>query len=903
MTEIKIWGRTLEEWGKDGFVKKDGFPKYDNASTIANEGGKLKRVKKGGAKEDYKSPSSPKKKQVPTKFRGRVRPATLYVVLHWTGIPRKYDKEKDWAIWGNYVLGRDGTIYTGWHHDISAGHCSGTSTQTGSGGDYFFSKFGVGIEMVNIGHFKRVGKAADKKYRDRADKLYDWIPAKTKGLEAAHTHSGGAEKEKYFVRIVANPWEGHAGNPLKAKKNQPLADFMAEFEDPGGDPDAQYAGMIYLVKALCESYSIPKKFLQFPWMHGVGKGDPDYEMLKWAFRGIVGHTNVQNNKVDPGPCLDYFRLMRGITDLWYFPIDLAPQKDKATGKPMARDLSLTAKREHFWDAAELPKFYARCESGTDGFFPVGKFNVWHNGIHLKVEPGQPVYCGASGWIVAARLGDDLDLFGGKTSARFVLVRHKVQYKVKRFFADGKKYVRTTKKTTVYLKSDKTDTVPGLSPTPAGTPYEDLGASGERQKVKSLEGIEGFIPKGTFAEVEDAEMKGTWITDYSQPAIDVYSLYMHLAKPDDFEAAKYGKEPKWLYRLKPEELDKLKGGEVVILDRPVFAGDLLGYAGKFDGRDVLHWEVFSPEEIAEGVYEDTRMAVKDGDADNVMCDFEKLKQFILDTTGDKVFSEVEIKNAVARMRRMKAYHKSEWAAESPDEFPEPIKERLSRDGKALWNEGKKLTFWPKIAEAKEVGIGEAGGKAKKGIVWFYHPLTFMSFINERADRIIAPVSGGDEDEEPVGATGIEGAYWSTPAGERLEGPELTVVVGTKVGLTAKLSGLDEGTEVDFYVMDRDWDRDEYDDASPEELEERGFPGPGDDFVQKVSKPVTEVDKESGKASVTAEWEIVDSEWGSDEVYFIAVVASDKAVTLAGFEDELEPGLVLSDNELLVPEPAT
>ena len=80
--------------------------------------------------------------------------------------------------------------------------------------------------------------------------------------------------------------------------------------------DAQYAALIKLVAALCQTF--PRVSPDAP---RIG-GDPDAGVLpglmtatdRHGFGGIVGHHHLTGEKVDPGPAFDWPRLLEGLHD-------------------------------------------------------------------------------------------------------------------------------------------------------------------------------------------------------------------------------------------------------------------------------------------------------------------------------------------------------------------------------------------------------------------------------------------------------------------------------------------------------------------------------------------------------------------------------------------------------------
>ena len=73
--------------------------------------------------------------------------------------------------------------------------------------------------------------------------------------------------------------------------------------------EPQLASVIRLVTHLCKKHNVPA---QYPPL-GPGTFDPDDKTLA-AFKGILGHSALDNQKSDPGPHFDWERLLAGVRE-------------------------------------------------------------------------------------------------------------------------------------------------------------------------------------------------------------------------------------------------------------------------------------------------------------------------------------------------------------------------------------------------------------------------------------------------------------------------------------------------------------------------------------------------------------------------------------------------------------
>lgn len=195
----------------------------------------------------------------------------------------------------HFLLDLDGTIYQtmdvkerGWHATIA-------------------NNRSIGIEIANIGAYPIAGSTGEPVTPEmiEASPLGDWY---------------GHDRLGPYLTLPA--WQGDGGLPegFLASRPRPVRPFPIVGEIHGTVltqydlTDAQYESLIRLTAALVEIF--PNLQPDYP------RGD-DGRVLDRAlsraefdrFRGLLGHSHVQENKIDPGPAFDWERVVEGARSL------------------------------------------------------------------------------------------------------------------------------------------------------------------------------------------------------------------------------------------------------------------------------------------------------------------------------------------------------------------------------------------------------------------------------------------------------------------------------------------------------------------------------------------------------------------------------------------------------------
>lgn len=178
---------------------------------------------------------------------------------------------------------------------------------------------------------------------------------------------------------------------------------------------AQYEQMKKLSRALLRL--LPNLPAEYPQSSpGQQSWDTLPKPASLAFAGYIGHYHLTEEKWDPG-WWDFKAYCRDLRGQFVFPLyPKAPKKDQVAPTIPTQTSELRA------DATQL---YALNEKDADGgYYPVGPWGehrLWHGGVHLAKQPGDPVFAPFPGRLVAARMGAESSI----GSVDFLLMRHQM----------------------------------------------------------------------------------------------------------------------------------------------------------------------------------------------------------------------------------------------------------------------------------------------------------------------------------------------------------------------------------------------------------------------------------------------------------------------------------------------
>jgi N-acetyl-anhydromuramyl-L-alanine amidase AmpD len=205
----------------------------------------------------------------------------------------------------HFLLDLDGTIYQTLDLKERARHASVANDRS------------VGVEIANIGAYPA----------GAANPLAGWYQTNASGT----------------ARITLPPalgdggirTPGFAGHPAR---NEPVRGLIQGEDLVQYDfTPEQYAALTQLTAALCRIF--PKIKCQYP-QDAEGKliphKLPDAELAQ--YQGVLGHYHIQTDKVDPGPAMDWDRVIGGARKI----LGMEPPRKQPPGGPLltprARDL-------------------------------------------------------------------------------------------------------------------------------------------------------------------------------------------------------------------------------------------------------------------------------------------------------------------------------------------------------------------------------------------------------------------------------------------------------------------------------------------------------------------------------------------------------------------------------------
>lgn len=228
----------------------------------------------------------------------------------------------------------------------------------------------------------------------------------------------------------------------------------------------------------------------------------------------------------------------------------------------------------------------------------------------------------------------------------------------------------------------------------------------------------------------------------------FTLLFHLddenADPDGQPAwMKHGKDKKWFADL--------ARGEVAILDEPVTAGEPVGHFGEAgkpgNWQGVVHFEIFSVDELGAQLEPDFWKAL-DGTRGGRFCTLPEIINPI-DRDHSQSLAHSEIVNffhnnpARAQFHKLAVRHVSEWGDRN-DWWPSLNK---ARDFGRLTTAQKRKLFAEQIQSmlwwGDNIDADSSLGLPSDKLVWGYHPITFVSWMNSKLRGATATRAKGVE----------------------------------------------------------------------------------------------------------------------------------------------------------------
>ncbi len=237
----------------------------------------------------------------------------------------------------------------------------------------------------------------------------------------------------------------------------------------------------------------------------------------------------------------------------------------------------------------------------------------------------------------------------------------------------------------------------------------------------------------------------------------YSLYFHLYNEGTADNISRN-APDWVTQAKSSLFKK----QVTLLDIPVQGGTYIGRIGKAgpNFENQVHFEIFAPEEIlgdlGKGVWE-----VIDGTSGGRFSDSKHINQAIDISPKDGKLSRKELldffrQGDKSSARYLTTLHVSEWTAE-PD-WQEALS--LSADYGNLSKDRLQTLVDTQITPGLwwTQAVATHAKLPRDGVVYHYHPISFLRFVSEKMIEAQATASDGvnafaqsDAEAPPDGVT--------------------------------------------------------------------------------------------------------------------------------------------------------
>jgi N-acetyl-anhydromuramyl-L-alanine amidase AmpD len=237
-------------------------------------------------------------------------------------------------------------------------------------------------------------------------------------------------------------------------------------------------------------------------------------------------------------------------------------------------------------------------------------------------------------------------------------------------------------------------------------------------------------------------------------VQFYSLYMHLA-----DATKAAAPVEWLTKSERWKKDG-KPGQVALLDEPIEAGAVIGHVSTVGPGDLsraqVHVGFFSASELFTDI-DGSPWSLVDGTAGGRFCDVATINDAI-DENKDGMLSRQELSAFYAagggsQMHPLITLHVSEWTFEpswaDALRVPKDFKDVPPAEIDALVAEQITPGLWWDARVAAHCRL------PSDGVVFHYHPVTFLRFVNEQlldaAAKAGPGASASDAREVPKGIT--------------------------------------------------------------------------------------------------------------------------------------------------------
>ena len=453
--------------------------------------------------------------------------------------------------------------------------------------------------------------------------------------------------------------------------------------------EEQYLGMILLLRYLCIKHRIARRFLgdttaekmQRWWNFGAA-GDTISQLTQsklMRFRGILSHMNCHVDKICGGPAMHRNRLFRGIIDEWWTPVQfLAAERGYYTGpfdpqpnQPNYVRWDTLGRHNDLFHYADLDSLQE-----TKSYFNFDHFE-WYcaNGEREELAGTFPVGFNKS-WHGGIHLSPP----------------------------DANRKVYAAASGRIVAAKLGTDQATESDP-----------QWGSQRFV--------LIRHCVYTE-QEANPGGGMRINYNTDPRYIFTIYMHLAAFADLSTPNPA-NPMWFNYWLHHRTAAADPNVVFCPDVEVSVGDWLGQCGTYFGRRMIHFEVVSKEELTVAPWDNTHHRIYDSSG-SVLCTVPEIDRFVKDQAGDGI-DTVDVLRAARELRKVKSFHKSEWALASADALKPVIPDPMSAYREHHWSRLKNF-MWIRDAIDRCPDLSSQLCDAT-GMMWHYHPFTFISFVNK------------------------------------------------------------------------------------------------------------------------------------------------------------------------------
>jgi N-acetylmuramoyl-L-alanine amidase len=501
-----------------------------------------------------------------------------------------------------------------------------------------------------------------------------------------------------------------------------------------GYTDVQYQALLELLKVLTGELDIKG---MVP-LDEIGEIVPTALEDGAGFEGIVGHWHLSTSRWDPGPAFDWQRVYHGLArEHNSFPVELEPGKN----------ISTLLERKRVETYAE--RYFENIEGDErGGWYPLGRNQNWHGGIHLHIKEHTPVRAMFDGVLVAARFGKRPTLMGHNN---FMVLRHEIDIPT-----SNKEKLRKLVFYSLYMHLAPMDVVSKPDPKTALTwirkLHEEHGREEETTEAAlKIEREDGEDEEGLFDEDADEES-------------------------ESYDTKGYLEVGHRLAAFKREQLALVPWQEDPITIR---SGDVIGHVGEFGPPDdwdhTLHVEIFAErgweKAIDLGTHGRYFVEIEGDLGDDLFVENRELLSIFADSSslarkGSLVPKRVvdpdaiedfftstrdpETLTARRRLRMAVTRHVSEWsdqvdwvkalsAAEEWDDRTKDFKKIIADSGIFKGALLQVLPFiWLSRDVATHIGLST---ETWDGVVYHFHPIHFLWWLTYRSSQRLQAISRG------------------------------------------------------------------------------------------------------------------------------------------------------------------